>query len=219
MRATLLGAALLLTACGDRDDTSAAGDDTHAETPLQWWMGCGDPVCQSYSGPFAGVSLCADLGVSVGDGCDAEAATCDPVDDCNALLICATEDPTEQPGGCPVSLRSSKTDIAYLGPSDLAAARDALLDVRLARWRYRWDPPATERLGFIIDDQPAPVAIQPDGRHVDVYGYASLAVAAAQAQQAELNDQAARLAAQEAELAALKAELAALRAAVRERPE
>ena len=111
-----------------------------------------------------------------------------------------------------MSIKSTKTDIAYLGPDELKAARDALLDVRLARWRYNWDPPQTQRLGFLIDDGPAPVAVQPDGQHVDVYGYASLAVAAAQAQQAELDRQAARLAAQDAALAALRAELPALRA-------
>lgn len=212
MRALLLTIPLLLVGCGDKDD-SASGDDTESAA-LQWWTTCGDPVCSGYSGPWDGVSLCADDGVSVGQTCADEGAECDPVDDCNARLRCATEDPTATEYGCPQSLRSTKTDVAYLAPADVAAARDALLGVRLARWRYRWDDPATQRLGFIIDDAPAAVAVQPDGRHVDVYGYASLAVAAAQAQQAELDAQAARLAAQEAEIAALRAELAALRDAV-----
>ena len=199
---------LCMSACGDKDDSGPG------ETALEWFTTCGDPVCKGYTGPTEGLALCTDEGVTEGGTCEAAGAACDLEDDCNRQLLCAGEDPKGEPEMCPSSVRSTKTDIAYLGAAELDAARDALLDVKLARWRYSWDSPETERLGFIIDDGPAAVAIQPDGRHVNVYGYASLAVAAAQAQQSQIDQQAARLAAQEAELAALREELAALRAAL-----
>lgn len=55
------------------------------------------------------------------------------------------------------------------------------------------------RLGFLIDDDPASPAVRPDGERVDLYGYTSLAIAALQEQQAEID--------------ALKAEVEALKAA------
>ena len=203
---TFLLPAFLLS-CGDKEDSGPDG----TPAALAWYSTCGDPACEGYAGPTEGVGLCSEGGQSEGDTCEDAGNSCDLEDDCNRRLLCAGEDPAAAPGGCPVSVKSTKTDIAYLGPEDLSAARDALLGVRLAQWRYTWDPPQTQRLGFLIDDGPASVAVQPDGQHVDVYGYASLAVAAAQAQQVELDRQAARLAAQEAELAALRAEMAALR--------
>jgi hypothetical protein len=75
----------------------------------------------------------------------------------------------------------------------------------LATYEYRAAPKAGPRLGFIIDDvaAAAPFAVAADGRHVDVYGYASMAVAA--------------LKAQAREIAALKREMEALRREVRAR--
>jgi hypothetical protein len=94
---------------------------------------------------------------------------------------------------CPISRRSAKTDIRYLTPDDQQRARDELLAVRLAEYRYRpeLDPSGARHLGFIIDDlddATARVCVQPDGEHVDLYGYASLAVAALQAQQREIDE-------------------------------
>ncbi|MEZ4437401.1 MAG: hypothetical protein R3F65_33830, partial [bacterium] len=74
----------------------------------------------------------------------------------------------------------------------------ALLDTRLATWRYRQAPEARPSLGFIIDDRVSPEAVTADGERVDLYGYTSLAVAAVQVQAEEL--------------AALRAELETLRA-------
>jgi hypothetical protein len=175
-----------LGGCTGKTTTSTSADTS--PTALQWYLDCGDPVCQGYTGPFDGVSACADLGVAVGDACTDEGLTCDPQDDCNALAICASEDPTQLTGGCPISLRRYKHAVHYLSEGERDAAARRLLAMRLASWRYTWEgdgPPA--HLGFLIDDQPGSPAVQPDGAHVDLYGYTSLAVAAVQAQQAEID--------------------------------
>lgn len=182
----------LLVACFDKEDSSGG-----EEGPLLWYTDCGDPACSGYSGPFDGVALCTDE--TVGAACDPEGATCDPQDDCNALMVCATSDPKEQEGGCPVSLRRYKKDITPLAPADRAALAADLLATPLYRYRYLDQAPeVAPRLGFLIDDDPNSPAVRPDGGHVDLYGYTSMAVATIQAQQAEIE--------------ALKAELAALRA-------
>jgi hypothetical protein len=91
---------------------------------------------------------------------------------------------------CPLSRRSAKTAIRYLTPADIEAARNRLLSVQLASYEYR-RAPGPRHLGFIIDDldeATARVCVAPDGEHVDLYGYASLAVAAVQAQQREIDE-------------------------------
>jgi hypothetical protein len=124
------------------------------------------------------------------------------------VLQCTDRDPLA--GYCPISLRDAKRDIRYLDASDVQQLRDELLRVKLARWRYRAEgSDSPERLGFIIDDLAAggmcqSPAVMPDGSHVDLYGYASLAVAAIQAQARQID-------ALEREVAALRAEMAARR--------
>jgi hypothetical protein len=144
---------------------------------------------------------------AAGASCGAGGATCDPADDCNALLLCTDSDPTQQPGGCPISRRRHKQQVAYLDPADVRDLGAAALDLRLARWRYTWEDETTpEHVGFLIDDAPTSPAVMADGEHVDLYGYATMALAASQRQQAEID-------ALRAELAVLRAELAAQRAA------
>ena len=198
---------LPLSACfgdDDGDDTEAtAGDDAGSTDPLQWYLTCGDPVCSGYSGPFDDVAACTSE--AAGTGCASGGATCDPTDDCNALLLCTDSDPTQQPGGCPISRRRHKKQVAYLAPDDVQALGAAALDLRLARWRYTWEDGSTkEHVGFLIDDAPTSPAVMADGEHVDLYGYATMALAASQRQQAEID-------ALRAELAALRAELSAQR--------
>ena len=194
---TLLLLALPVLACGDKDDTSLAASQL-------WYQTCGDPACKSYSGPFDGVPSCAESGITAGADCTTAEQTCDPVDDCNALLLCTDEDPTQQPGGCPVSRKKHKHDIRYLSPEDLAEAGSQALSVPLARWRYNWEDDTTPpHLGFLIDDVPGSPAVRPDGEHVDLYGYTSLALAAIQSQQVQI-------AAQQVELVALQQQLIAL---------
>lgn len=199
MRAIFLVLPLLLASCIDGE----SDDSTPGE--LQWYLTCGDPVCQGYTGPFSGVSACTTE--AAGDACTSNGATCDPQNDCNALLSCTTEDPTQQPGGCPISLRSAKRDIRYIDATERDALARALLDTHLARWSYRTEAPgARPHLGFIIDDIPGSPAVHQDGAHVDLYGYTSMTVATLQAQQAQIEGLQAELTALRAEVAALKAQ-------------
>ena len=161
---------------GDDDDTDIPG--------LTWYYTCGDPVCSGYTPP-EDVPPCTDE--QAGDSCSTEGTTCDPKDDCNRLLVCASEDPTQQEGGCPISRRSAKDDIVYLRPAELERLHEDVLQTRLATWHYKGTPASSaQRLGFIIDDQPSSPAVLPNGNQVDVYGYTSMAVAAIQVQDKEI---------------------------------
>ena len=160
---------------------SAETGDTSPPVDLRWYTTCGDPVCGGYQGPFDDVPLCTDE--AEGLTCDDEGAGCDPISDCNTLVICATEDPKQQPGGCPISRAVHKRDIAYLDADARSAAAQQALSMRLATWRYTWEGDAQrQHLGFIIDDQPQSPAVRADGEVVDLYGYTSLAIAALQEQ-------------------------------------
>ncbi len=195
--------ALLSTGC-----PPSAEETGEAETT--WFATCGDPACSGYAGPFDGVPLC-DTEV-IGEPCADEAPTCDPEDSCNALRVCATEDPTAGEGGCPISRKRHKRDIQYLTPEEQARLGAAALSMPLATWSYRWEPPgAPAHLGFLIDDNVGSPAVAADGEHVDLYGYASVVLAAAQeqartvaAQAGKLAEQAARLEAQERRITALE---------------
>jgi hypothetical protein len=107
----------------------------------------------------------------------------------SAKYICV--DPTT--GNCPppngtVSRRAAKRDIEYLSEEDLASAEDAVRNIPLARFNYKWDSPnERRRLGFIIEDiAPSPSVDEANGV-VDLYGYTSLAVAALQEQAREIS--------------------------------
>lgn len=155
------------------------------EGPLQWFTTCGDPVCSGYTPP-EGVAPCTAEQLE-GNPCDTEGATCDPMSDCNALLICATKDPKQNEGGCPISRAKFKTDIEYLAPADLAQYATDLQSLRLATYRYRSAPAdAPARLGIILEDNEQGIWV--DARHdrVDLYGYASLAIATLQLQQRQI---------------------------------
>lgn len=177
-------------------------DDTETDPPgeAQWYLTCGDPACQGYTGPFDGVPLCEAQ--TVGATCGELDAECDPEDDCNARLRCATEDPTQQEGGCPISRVRHKRDVRYLNAEDQARLAAEVRQMKLSTWNYTWDAPErAPRLGFLIDDQPRSAAVTADGEHVDLYGYTSLTVAALQVQAAQIE-------ALQEELRALRAEVA-----------
>ena len=73
---------------------------------------------------------------------------------------------------------------AGFGPG---ALRADVLAMKLARYRYRTDgADGPERLGFLIDDAPHTPAVAPDATQVDLYGYASMVVAAVQTQAKEI---------------------------------
>lgn len=104
------------------------------------------------------------------------------------------------------SRRAVKTEIDYLSDTEIRSLHDELLAFRLASWRYT-TPGATpaRHLGFIIDDvEPSP-SIAENGNTVDVYGYASMAVAAVQTQAREIAELQAQVAALQKERAPARA--------------
>jgi hypothetical protein len=143
---------------------------------------CGDPVCQGYT-PNGSTPLCSTE--RAGDACQVEGTRCDPRDECNRLLICASTDPQLAPGGCPISRLRYKRDVHYLSDAELARYRDELLGMRLATWKYKHDP-SKQHLGFMIDDNEQSAAVDPLRDMVDLYGYTSLAVATLQLQAREI---------------------------------
>ena len=202
-----------LIACGNKDDDPI---DSAAASPT-WYSTCGDPSCAGYAGPTDGVPTCTTE--TEGDTCTPEGVECDLQTDCNTFLRCTTEDPKDQPGGCPISRARHKTHIQYISTAERQHARETLLNTRLATWRYHWDSPDRRlRLGFLIDDQPLSPAVHEGGEHVDLYGYTSLTVAAVQAQDVELQQLRTELAENRAALQRLQAEVAAMRRAEPQSP-
>jgi hypothetical protein len=198
------------SALATSDPAAFVDDQAAPPSPLALWYTCGDPVCRGWS-PHPGVPDCNAF--QEGDTCPRRAAgrTCDPHDACNRELECR-RDPNP-PGPCPISRAAFKHDIRYLDAAATDALGAAALQMKLATWQYNGEPAgAKQHVGFIIDDAPTSAAVAADGDHVDLYGYTSMAVAALQAQQRQLDAQAAQLAAQSAQLAAMQAELKALQA-------
>lgn len=166
------------------DDTCGWEIRTCPPDDLKWYQTCGDPVCGGPGGHRdSGLPECTSQ--TLGEACSPEGDLCDPIDDCNSYLVCASSDPREQPGGCPISRRAFKQDIRYLEAEDRARIAEEILAVRLATYRYK-AAPAREHLGFIIEDAEPSMSIDSDRDMVDLYGYTSMVVAALQAQADEL---------------------------------
>jgi hypothetical protein len=158
--------------------------DCDGGSKTNWYLSCGDPVCSGHTDK-PGMKLCTDE--KAGDPCSDEGSECDPIDDCNAVLVCTTSDPKTAPGGCPMSRKETKTDIEYLDVDGLKEIYKELMAVRLAKWRYKNELPAPKpRLGFIIEDVEPSVAANSSRGQVDVYSFVSMAVAAVQHQDKEL---------------------------------
>lgn len=175
---------------------------------LQWYMTCGDPVCEIPDGgamPPQGVPVCTTE--KEGDACAQSGATCWPQGStCGVLLTCAASDPKDNPGGCPISRVSHKKDISYLSEREVEALADEAMGMRLSTWRYKGeDAAARPHVGFLIDDMPESAAVAASGERVDLYGYTSMAIAATQVQDKRID-------ALERELAALREEMGVLRA-------
>lgn len=208
--ALLLGALASITACdggggggngGNGGSGGNGGAGGQGGGALQWYTTCGDPAC-SMDTDDPGIPDCTTE--KEGDPCSSDGTTCEIVGDtCNANLICASKDPKDEPGGCPISLASAKHDITYLTDGDRERLRKDVVAMPLATWKYNHEGGAEkEHLGFIIDDQPpSSAAVRPSGERVDLYGYTSMAVAAIQAQDRQIE--------------ALRAEIEALRAELR----
>jgi hypothetical protein len=183
-----------LVACVGGTDTSGSAT---------WQTTCGDPVCGGHKDN--GVAACDTAAVKVGSACSPDGTECDPGNDCNSLVTCAVDDP--KAGGCPVSRRSAKKDIHYLGADELSAVDQRARKVRLATWHYNGESDAARpHLGFIIDDDETSPAVAQDGGHVDLYGYDSMTLAAVQVQAEQVDALKAQVAALKAEVDELKAQ-------------
>ena len=195
----------------------ACSSSSTADGGLHWFTTCGAPICQADQDGAAtndggtvadgGVAACATE--KAGDPCATAGAKCDPGLGCDVLLLCADKDPKVQPGGCPISRRAAKRDIAYLDAEAKARLVDELRRLRLAKYRYK-DAPEKQRLGFIIDDVPNGSAVDTPRDQIDLYSYLSMAVGA-------LQEEMARVDAQEREISDLRQRLEAMTTARGER--
>lgn len=175
-----------------------AGDYVAANDPTCQGGGClpeGAPVdntlpcCESLSdvngvcaaaGCAPGLTACGGACVDLNSdnsNCGSCGTSCTAPETCNV-------------GSCAPSLsrRKFKTDINYLGAADTQRLHDELMRYRLATWRYKSQPEGGARhLGFMIDDvAPSASVSNGDGDSVDLYGYTSMAVAAIQLQDQQL---------------------------------
>jgi hypothetical protein len=173
------------TNCTNGPVTSCGGDLTwHCATPNA------DPACP------AGIPL-------LGSACATADKTCTYACGTGGARSCRNGAwYTANGGPCPVSARRAKKNIVYLDAAERERLGREIAAFKLATYEYRDPSLAGQRhLGFIIEDVPGSPAVDRDGNMVDLYGYASMLVAAVQAQGEEI--------------AKLKAELARLKARVR----
>jgi hypothetical protein len=189
---SIVSAAACCFACGGG---AGAGSGT-----ALWWRTCGAPACAQDAGvPDSGLQACSSQ--IVGSACSPVGEECDPHEGCSVYLLCSTTDPRAQYGGCPVSRMRFKKDIHYLSSDELRGYARDLLALPLTGFRYR-SGDQRKRLGFVIDGHESLACV--DGDHVDLYAYATMAVAALQVQAGEI--------------AELREELAAMRAELKRRP-
>lgn len=164
-----------------------------------WYETCGFPVCMASPVNDPAVDDCTSE--KTGEACSTKGAECDLANECGTHLRCTDEDPTAQPGGCPISRARYKRDIAYLSAAERERVYRDLLAIPLASYAYKSDPAATPQLGFILEDvEPSPAT---RGDRVNLYGYLSMAVNAVQLQAKQIE--------------ALEREVIALRALASER--
>jgi hypothetical protein len=194
---------------GDSAPVDARASDTATDSPaeLTWYTTCGAPVCMV---PEGGLVDAGEGCPPIGSSCTKLGETCGTPsqENCDTNLICDNHDPKGAGGeGCPISTRSFKDDIAYLGENDLQALHDDALSVKLATYNYKpaVADPTQPHLGFIIEDQPESFAVDRLHHRVDLYGYVSMAIAGMQIQEREI-------AALRAELDSTKREAALCRA-------
>lgn len=193
---------------GGSGGSGSGGGGGSGGTSLKWYTTCGDPVCGAPDAGGAGgtgsIPACA-ASETEGQECASEGQQCDPGVGCHVHLVCARRDPKSGPGGCPISRARYKKGIDYVSEEQLESIHDELMTMRLATWNYTGEPDASKQhFGFIIDDNPESASVDRTGDRVDLYGYASMAVAATQVQNK-------RIEAMETELRALRGEIAALR--------
>jgi hypothetical protein len=169
---------------------------------LHWDLTCGDPACRvSPDGSIlpTGAPPCGST--RQGDPCTGEGALCDPSVGCGGNLKCVTT-PIDR-SMCPISSAKFKKEIDYLTESDLQKVAASVQTIKLATYHYKDQRPEEQKhLGFIIEDNPDSPAVYTSRERVDLYGYASMAIAAVQVQNRQIQ-------ALEREIEELKAELSA----------
>jgi hypothetical protein len=182
---------------GTGRDTGAAdsgpGDSgPHADsgpvTDLQWYTTCGYPVC-----PEVPDASATDSGAcpTVGSSCATKGEMCGTPDDanCGSVLVCDDHDPKGAGGdACPVSSRTFKDGVQYVGDAELQALHDEALRMKLATYNYKSKvaDPGPKHLGFIIEDNPRSLSVDAMHNRVDLYGYVSMVVASMQVQEKEI---------------------------------
>ena len=199
-------------ACQVPSDAGSGGIDAgidDASCPVPPWNFAqnSEPPWVTHECPDAGCpsgSVCVGAAIAAAEvqlGCVPVPASCGGTPTCGCMgCVCGGDPPT---GGCstgfisssPIvcqtgteSRRAVKDDIVYVDDEEREALAHQALEIPLAHYRYKTEPPeARRRLGFIIDDQPDPSpAVQSDRKHVDEYGYTSMLLATVQEQAREL---------------------------------
>lgn len=175
--------------------------------------GCCDTTKVTW-GCFEGPPYCPANRPRVGSACTAADQPCalaPPAECGQAILQCTNGVWTEPFATCPISTAKAKREIAYADGAAIDRLHDDLMSVKLASYRYKPNVAADDarHLGFVIEDMPegSPAVLASRDR-VDLYGYASMAVASLQHQQREID-------ALKAEVARLAAENAAMKRAAR----
>jgi hypothetical protein len=139
---------------------------------------------------FNGPAYCPSPRPHLGDPCAKKGDTCalTPPAECGQTILQCNGATWELPNTqCPISTAKAKRDIAYVSPSEAARLRDELLSTKLATYRYKLGDSSTH-LGFVIEDMPeGSPAVLASREQVDLYGYVSMAVAAIQEQQKQIN--------------------------------
>ena len=161
-----------------------ACDTDKEEVELTLFTSCGDPACEGYTGPNDGVPICTQESLEEGDVCTEEGIVCDLEDECNRTLICAEDYSTDN---CPQSKAIFKRNIVYIDEAKSHSISADVLNMKIAEWEYKKDPPNRKvHLGFIIDDNPGSPAVHVSGEQVDLYGYTSMAIVTIQQQQIQM---------------------------------
>jgi hypothetical protein len=182
--------------CGESCDAIVSG---RCGSPLHWESTCGFPVCGNpeLEQRDSGAPSCGAIRES--DPCTDQDTTCDPGLGCGVLLRC-TSAPIDK-SMCPISSEKYKKDINYLTDSDLAKVANNVQKIKLATYYYKDQSPEEQKhLGFIIEDNPRSPAVFMSRDRVDLYGYASMAIATLQVQNRQIQ-------AMEQELADLRAQI------------
>ncbi len=177
-------------------DTAPPEEDATPTGEYHWFLNCGDPSCRMHR-EDPDVPHCG--GEVEGAVCTKSGDVCDPVNDCNAHLVCTDTDPRMQLGGCPISRRRFKRDIDAVDRAELERYAAEALSIPLATYRYRGPRGDREQLGFVIEDVEPSAAVDSPRDQVDLYGYTSLAIATVQVQQRRIEELEQRLRALEAQ--------------------